>query len=222
MNRFFSKLNLSDIKIKAEGNSFPPDADEQPEPQQDEFHAQSESAAATAVVDTPAEPEVESTAYEQEYEPATETEPEVDVHQNGHITVTSPYTDATVTIESPTEVEEPVYEAPAVQESAPTATGITEIVADDVVYNVGEVLKVSARSRPSAVAGAIAGVVREVGKAEVQAIGAGATNQAIKAVAIARDYLQESDIDAICVPAFIDVTIENEDRTAIRLVVEPR
>ena len=86
----------------------------------------------------------------------------------------------------------------------------------------GEVLKVSARSRPSAVAGAIAGVVRESGRAEVQAIGAGATNQAVKAVAIARDYLRETGIEAVCLPAFIDVTIENEDRTAIRLVVEPR
>ena len=86
----------------------------------------------------------------------------------------------------------------------------------------GEVLKVSARSRPSAVAGAIAGVVREVGRAEVQAIGAGATNQAVKAVAIARDYLRETGIEAICLPAFIDVTIDDEDRTAIRLIVEPR
>jgi stage V sporulation protein S len=85
-----------------------------------------------------------------------------------------------------------------------------------------EVLKVSARSRPSAVAGAIAGVVRESGRAEVQAIGAGATNQAVKAVAIARDYLQETGIEAVCLPAFIDVTIDNEDRTAIRLIVEPR
>jgi stage V sporulation protein S len=85
-----------------------------------------------------------------------------------------------------------------------------------------DVLKVSARSRPSAVAGAIAGVVREAGRAEVQAIGAGATNQAVKAVAIARDYLQETGIDVICLPAFIDVTIDDEDRTAIRLVVEPR
>ena len=86
----------------------------------------------------------------------------------------------------------------------------------------GEVLKVSARSRPSAVAGAIAGVVRESGRAEVQAIGAGATNQAVKAVAIARDYLAETGIEAICLPAFIDVTIDDEDRTAIRLIVEPR
>ena len=96
------------------------------------------------------------------------------------------------------------------------------ITSDEITIGLGEVLKVSARSRPSAVAGAIAGVVREAGKAEVQAIGAGATNQAIKAVAIARDYLRESGIEAICIPAFIDVTIENEDRTAIRLVVEPR
>ncbi|MBA2453890.1 MAG: stage V sporulation protein S [Chloroflexia bacterium] len=86
----------------------------------------------------------------------------------------------------------------------------------------GEVLKVSARSRPSAVAGAIAGVVRESGRAEVQAIGAGATNQAVKAVAIARDYLLETGIEAVCLPAFIDVTIDNEDRTAIRMIVEPR
>lgn len=85
-----------------------------------------------------------------------------------------------------------------------------------------DVLKVSARSRPSAVAGAIAGVVRESGRAEVQAIGAGATNQAVKAVAIARDYLRETDIDAICLPAFIDVMIEDENRTAIRLIVEAR
>lgn len=85
-----------------------------------------------------------------------------------------------------------------------------------------EVLKVSAKSRPSAVAGAIAGVVREAGRAEVQAIGAGATNQAVKAVAIAREYLRESGIESVCLPSFIDVTIDNEDRTAILLVVEPR
>jgi stage V sporulation protein S len=85
-----------------------------------------------------------------------------------------------------------------------------------------EVLKVSAHSRPSAVAGAIAGVIRSHGRADVQAIGAGATNQAIKAVAIARDYLQPNGIDIVVVPAFIDVQIANEERTAIRLVVETR
>ncbi|CCF84538.1 stage V sporulation protein S [Nitrolancea hollandica] len=95
-------------------------------------------------------------------------------------------------------------------------------VATETETERSEVLKVSARSRPSAVAGAIAGVVRESGRAEVQAIGAGATNQAVKAVAIARDYLHETGIEAVCLPAFIDVTIDNEDRTAIRLIVEPR
>lgn len=99
--------------------------------------------------------------------------------------------------------------------NGPSSLGAEATGADDV-------LKVSARSRPSAVAGAIAGVVREAGRAEVQAIGAGATNQAVKAVAIARDYLQETGIDVICLPAFIDVTIDDEDRTAIRLVIEPR
>jgi stage V sporulation protein S len=93
---------------------------------------------------------------------------------------------------------------------------------DGSVETRKDVLKVSARSRPSAVAGAIAGVVRESGRAEVQAIGAGATNQAVKAVAIARDYLRETNIEAVCLPAFIDVTIDNEDRTAIRMIVEPR
>lgn len=85
-----------------------------------------------------------------------------------------------------------------------------------------EVLKVSTKSRPSAVAGAIAGVIRENGQAEVQSIGAGATNQAIKAVAIARSYLQEEGIDIICVPSFIDVSIDDEERTAIRLLIEKR
>lgn len=84
------------------------------------------------------------------------------------------------------------------------------------------VLKVSAHSRPSSVAGAIAGVIRETGRAEVQAIGAGATNQAVKAIAVARSYLQEDGIDIVCVPSFAEVMIEKEERTAIRLVVERR
>ncbi len=91
-----------------------------------------------------------------------------------------------------------------------------------VVHDDTEVLKVSAHSRPSAVAGAIAAVIRHQGRADVQAIGAGATNQAIKAVAIARDYLQPDGIDIVVIPAFIDVMIANEERTAIRLVVESR
>jgi len=84
------------------------------------------------------------------------------------------------------------------------------------------ILKVSSDSRTSAVAGAIAGVVREHQKAEVQAIGAGAVNQAVKAVAIARGYLQEDGIDIVCLPEFTTVDISGKERTAIRLVVEPR
>ena len=85
-----------------------------------------------------------------------------------------------------------------------------------------DVIKVSAGSRTSSVAGAIAGVVREHKRAEVQAIGAGAVNQAVKATAIARGYLQEDGIDVICIPEFTSVDIEGKERTAIRLVVEPR
>jgi stage V sporulation protein S len=84
------------------------------------------------------------------------------------------------------------------------------------------VIKVSSESRTSAVAGAIAGVVREHGRAEVQAIGAGAVNQAVKAVAIARGYLQEDGIEVVCLPEFTAVDINGKERTAIKLVVEPR
>lgn len=97
-----------------------------------------------------------------------------------------------------------------------------DIAAELAAHGKAEVLKVSTRSRPSAVAGAIAGVIRESGVAEVQSIGAGATNQAIKAIAIARSYLNEEQIDIICVPSFIDVAIENEERTAIRMLIERR
>ena len=85
-----------------------------------------------------------------------------------------------------------------------------------------DVLKVSAHSRSTAVAGAIAGVVREHGRAEVQAIGAGAVNQATKAVAIARSYLALDGIDVICIPAFTEVMIDDQERTALKLIVEPR
>lgn len=85
-----------------------------------------------------------------------------------------------------------------------------------------DVIKVSARSRSTAVAGAIAGVVREHHRAEVQAIGAGAVNQAIKAVAIARGYLAEDHIDVIAIPFFTEVMIEDQERTAVRMIVEPR
>ncbi|NLM39685.1 MAG: stage V sporulation protein S [Firmicutes bacterium] len=85
-----------------------------------------------------------------------------------------------------------------------------------------DVLKVSAKSVPNAVAGALAGVLRERGRAEIQAIGAGALNQAVKAVAIARGFVAPSGMDLVCIPAFTDIMIDNEERTAIKLIVEPR
>ncbi len=85
-----------------------------------------------------------------------------------------------------------------------------------------EILKVSARSNPNSVAGALAGVMREKGGAEIQAIGAGALNQAIKSVAIARGFVAPGGIDLVCVPAFTDIDIEGEERTAIKLIVESR
>lgn len=163
MNRFFSKLDLRDIKIDPTGSRFPPEG----EVFEDEVATVEPEAA--AVYENPFPPD--------EREPML-LEPELE--------------------------DEPFV--------APETRAV----------GTSEVLKVSAKSRPSAVAGAIAGVVREAGRAEVQAIGAGATNQAVKAVAIARDYLRESGIEAVCLPSFIDVTIDNEDRTAILLVVEPR
>lgn len=205
MNRFFSKLNLQDIKINPEGHRFPPDEDDQAEqgPGTTEAVASGEPVVDqyAPVREVQSAPVVPAPSYDAPVETATLPELEIApfgvqdgqadvVHANGH---TLEETNTTV-----------------------------EYMVEGAVAVTGEVLKVSARSRPSAVAGAIAGVVREAGRAEVQAIGAGATNQAVKAVAIARDYLSETGIDAICIPAFIDVTIENEDRTAIRLVVEPR
>jgi stage V sporulation protein S len=177
MNRFFSKLDLRDIKIDPQGSHFPPDAEAFHE--DDETDAADTSAPVTSVREFEEAPHV----------PAwTNSPPEEASYESGTVIAAT---------------EEPER-------------------FDGEVARFGEVLKVSARSRPSAVAGAIAGVVRESGRAEVQAIGAGATNQAVKAVAIARDYLRETGIEAVCLPAFIDVTIDNEDRTAIRLVVEPR
>ncbi|MGE5673906.1 MAG: stage V sporulation protein S [Mycobacterium leprae] len=85
-----------------------------------------------------------------------------------------------------------------------------------------EVLKVSAQSKPKSVAGALAAVMREKGTAEVQAVGAGAVNQAVKAIAIARGYVAPNGIDLVTIPAFAEITIDNEERTAIRFIVEPR
>lgn len=189
MNRFFSKLDLRDIKIDPEGSRFPPDADEQEDQATAEHH--------TDVAEAAVEPS--SVAESPAWTPRA--------------------------LSQTSEVVEDVHVADEMLPLSLPADGLAAglpAVDGEFLRVDCEVLKVSARSRPSAVAGAIAGVVREHGRAEIQAIGAGATNQAVKAVAIARDYLRETGIEAICLPAFIDVTIENEDRTAIRLVVEPR
>ncbi len=205
MNRFFSKLDLRDIKIDPEGSRFPPDADERTPPATEVVgNGQSVSEYQTT------EDEVPPDLIE---EPAPTESPTWESQTFGGSGLDQESQQA------------PIIQSDAVLDTPPDSQATLQPVigVEGVIVGAdGEVLKVSARSRPSAVAGAIAGVVRESGRAEVQAIGAGATNQAVKAVAIARDYLRETGIDAICVPAFIDVTIENEDRTAIRLVVEPR
>ena len=85
-----------------------------------------------------------------------------------------------------------------------------------------EVLKVSSKSNPNSCAGALAGVLRQSGAVEVQVVGAGALNQAIKAVAIARGFVSDSGLDLVCVPTFADIEIDGESRTAIRLLVEDR
>ncbi len=85
-----------------------------------------------------------------------------------------------------------------------------------------EILKVSSKSNSNSVAGAIANVFREKGSVEVQAIGAGALNQAIKAIAIARGFVAPTGVNLVCIPAFQDIVIDNEERTAIRLIVEAK
>jgi stage V sporulation protein S len=85
-----------------------------------------------------------------------------------------------------------------------------------------EVLKVSANSQPKSVAGAIAAVVREKGAVEVQGVGAGAVNQTVKAIAIARGYVAPNGIDLVCIPAFAKIEIDGEERTAIKFLLEAR
>ena len=85
-----------------------------------------------------------------------------------------------------------------------------------------EVLKVSSKSKPNSVAGALANAFREQSTVEIQAIGGGSLNQAVKAIAIARGYVAPSGKDLVCIPAFSDIVIEGEERTAIKLIVETR
>ena len=102
---------------------------------------------------------------------------------------------------------------------------LTDSVEEDVGTNTKvkpDIIKVSARSRSTAVAGAIAGVMRQYNMAEVQAIGAGAVNQAVKALAVARGYLERDEIDIVTIPYFTEVDIDGQERTAVRFQVEPR
>lgn len=85
-----------------------------------------------------------------------------------------------------------------------------------------EELKVSSQSDPKAVAGALAAVLREEKEVEVQAVGAGAVNQTIKAIAISRGYVAPNGMDLIMIPAFTEIEIDGEERTAIKFLVEPR
>lgn len=85
-----------------------------------------------------------------------------------------------------------------------------------------DVLKVSTKSNPNSVAGALAAIIKDQNIAEIQAVGAGAINQAVKAIAIARGFVAPSGKDIICVPAFTDIQIDGEERTAIKLIVQPR
>lgn len=85
-----------------------------------------------------------------------------------------------------------------------------------------EVLRVAAQSSPKSVAGALTGILKEEGFVELQAVGAGAVNQAVKAIAIARGYIAPNGIDIVMIPAFVEINIDGEERTAIKFIVEPR
>jgi len=257
MNRFFSKLDLRDIKIDPNSSRFPPDAEEETESTGAEEHGSFQGDSATTETESDGRFDGPASSGPPVSDPASYSRPgyvpswarqadrttspssaDDDVLSGNETTASSAPSDPMDAVDahpSVLQAEEVAAEVAFEQDHRTEFSGNSATAATDVEVAVGiathgngqsnghvEVLKVSARSRPSAVAGAIAGVVRESGRAEVQAIGAGATNQAVKAVAIARDYLRETGIEAVCLPAFIDVTIENEDRTAIRLVVEPR
>ncbi|MEJ6952000.1 stage V sporulation protein S [Natronospora cellulosivora (SeqCode)] len=85
-----------------------------------------------------------------------------------------------------------------------------------------EVLKVASNSNPNKVAGALAGILREEGRAELQAIGAGSVNQVVKSIAIARGFVAPSGMDLVSIPGFIDISIDGDEKTAIKFIVEPR
>lgn len=85
-----------------------------------------------------------------------------------------------------------------------------------------EILKVSSKSNSSKVAGAIANIFREKGSVEIQTIGAGSLNQAIKAICIARGFVAPSGVNLVCIPAFTDIEIDGLEKTAIKLIVDAK
>ena len=103
-------------------------------------------------------------------------------------------------------------------------------VAQNILVNVRrnqfmasmEVLKVSSTSQPKAVAGAIAAVLRNGNPVEIQAIGAGAVNQAVKSIAVARGYVAPNGIDLVTIPAFFQLEVNGETKTSIKFIIEKR
>ncbi|MBE6114446.1 MAG: stage V sporulation protein S [Erysipelotrichaceae bacterium] len=85
-----------------------------------------------------------------------------------------------------------------------------------------ETLKVSTKSNPAKVAGALVNVLKESDRVVLQAVGAGAINQTMKAIAIGRGFVAPSGIELVCIPSFVDIEINEEKRTAMKLVVEKR
>ena len=237
MDRLFSKFNLGDIKV-GEASSFPPDAETGDQPAQGGQLGQPAQPTQGAQIQQPMQPAQADDFVAQPQRFDTDDDAGYGNRDAQDYVARSPY-------QQPQQHEAPPVGGPLPGTPAPAEDRVTAFrpvngapavgaagAAGARPYRPGyghgqpesrgEVLKVSSRSRPSAVAGAIAGVVRESGRAEVQAIGAGAANQAIKAVAIARDYLQETGIEAICLPSLVGLQIDEADRTAIRLVVETR
>ena len=232
MDRLFSKFNLGDIKV-GEASSFPPDAEsgdpsapggqlDQPA-QGAQAQPASPPAQADDVVAQPQRFDADADAGYGDYGDRDARDyvapsPYQQPRQDPGAMAGGPAASLPAPAEDRVTAFRPVNGAASGVGARPYRPGYGQGQSE----SRGEVLKVSSRSRPSAVAGAIAGVVRESGRAEVQAIGAGAANQAIKAVAIARDYLNETGIEAICLPSLVDLQIDEADRTAIRLVVETR
>lgn len=124
------------------------------------------------------------------------------------------------TYDRPQAGEEPQSAHAGATVGRPTADRAT--TATEMELASPQMLKVSSNSRPAALAGAIANIIRAHGIAEVQAIGAGAINQGVKAIAVARAYLTEDSIEIIFRPSFLDLVIGGEERTGMRLLIERR